>query len=87
LDGPLLVDVPGAEDRVGRHWVDHFGEMFEVRVQVDQMLGNWDEFDPNDPPRLAGSLDGVAAQDPATVFAGEFEAVYCGYLNEFVIAE
>lgn len=42
-------------------------------VIIDALAGNWDEFDPADPPRLVGSIQGP--------ISGPFDAVFCDELN------
>ncbi|PCC67808.1 hypothetical protein SAMN02745121_02444 [Nannocystis exedens] len=48
-------------------------------VVIDDLAGNWSSFDPADPPRLVGSLQGG--------IAGPFDAVFCDKLNVFIIPE
>lgn len=53
------------------------GEDAEVTVTISERLGDWVTFDPDDPPRLVGS---IATPDPdaQTTIEGPFEAAYCG---------
>lgn len=48
-------------------------------VTIDALAGNWDAFDPADPPRIVGTLAGP--------FTGSFDAVFCDKLVEFIIPE
>lgn len=48
-------------------------------VVIDELAGSWETFDPADPPRLVGSLQGG--------IAGPFDAVYCEKLTELIIPE
>ncbi|MCY1054122.1 hypothetical protein [Nannocystis sp. SCPEA4] len=48
-------------------------------VVIEALAGNWDEFDPADPPRLLGKLQGA--------IAGPFDAVFCDELIDEVIPE
>ena len=50
-----------------------------VNATIVAFAGNWDAPDPNDPPRLVGSLSGD--------LAGPFDAVYCNTLDFFFIPE
>jgi hypothetical protein len=48
-------------------------------VVIDGQEGNWSSFDPADPPRLVGSLQGG--------IAGPFDAVFCDKLVSIIIPE
>ncbi len=56
-------------------WID-------VRLSVDQMLGNWDEWDPDDPPRIRGVVG--FAEGESFGFDGQFDAAYCGAFHKGV---
>lgn len=60
-----------------------FSELL-VQVTVDGPLGSWDVVNPDDPPRLHGS---VAAATDEFPFDGPFDAVYCDFMTEFIIVE
>ncbi|MCY1065100.1 hypothetical protein OV090_10030 [Nannocystis sp. RBIL2] len=48
-------------------------------VTVTALAGNWDAFDPADPPRLVGTIAGA--------ISGSFNAVYCDKLIAIIIPE
>lgn len=50
-----------------------------LTVTIEALAGNWDVPDPNDPPRLVGTLAGP--------IAGPFDAIYCDKLDAVVIVE
>jgi hypothetical protein len=87
LYGDVSTD-PFAEGGWVGEWPAHF-DLFDQgqlgsptrpdSVVIDALAGNWTEFDPADPPRLVGSLQGA--------IAGPFDAVFCDQLNEFIIPE
>ena len=62
------------------------GEYQEVLVEVEvfDMLGNWDEWDPEDPARVRGKLFPLG--EPFN-FEGQFDAAYCGALHDIQIGE
>lgn len=48
----------------------------QLKVTYAAYAGNWDEVDPDDPPRLVGEIEGVPG--------GSIDAVYCDLLDTLV---
>jgi hypothetical protein len=48
-------------------------------VKITELAGNWDAFDPADPPRLVGTVEGA--------ISGPFNAVFCDKLIGIIIPE
>lgn len=61
------------------------GETHQALLTVQGTAGNWQQFDPMDPPRLIGTIQ-TAAPNPEQT-EGPFDAVFCENFNSFVIAE
>ncbi len=55
-------------------------------VEVFDRQGNWDIYDPTDPPRLLGWVSPADEFDPSAP-SGPFDAVFCDALISMVIAE
>jgi hypothetical protein len=49
----------------------------QVTVTISERLGDWLTFDPENPPRLVGSIE-TPDPDAQTTVVGPFEAAYCG---------
>lgn len=54
-----------------------------VDLTITERLGDWSMSDPNDPPRLVGTLAPATPNEPALV-AGPFEAVFCDAFTEYL---
>ncbi|WP_434427277.1 hypothetical protein [Nannocystis pusilla] len=48
-------------------------------VKITELAGNWDAFDPADPPRVVGTVEGA--------ISGPFDAVFCDKLVAIIIPE
>ncbi|PCC74859.1 hypothetical protein SAMN02745121_05962 [Nannocystis exedens] len=48
-------------------------------VKITELAGNWDAFDPADPPRIVGTVEGA--------ISGPFDAVFCDKLIAIIIPE
>jgi hypothetical protein len=56
-----------------------------VQLTISGRVGNWDEWDPEDPMRLLGSVEWVEGE--MFGMSGQFDAAYCAKLNHFVWGE
>lgn len=50
-----------------------------LTVTIESLAGNWDVPDPDDPPRVLGTLNGK--------ISGPFDAVYCNKVDIFILVE
>ena len=62
----------------GLLYVDGDHVVLPVKVDVQAMAGDWQTFDPEDPPRLVGA---IMSDDPSGP-QGSFDAAFCGALVE-----
>ncbi|MDC0666984.1 hypothetical protein [Nannocystis radixulma] len=90
--GAILHGFVGTDPFDEGGWIGTWGTSLEIfdkgqlvsatrpdAVVIEALAGNWDEFDPADPPRLLGKLQGA--------IAGPFDAVFCDELIDEVIPE
>lgn len=58
----------------------------QALLEITGTAGNWQQADPNDPPRLLGMIHPSSPDDPQPL-EGPFDAAFCWSFVEFVIPE
>jgi hypothetical protein len=65
---------------------DGINDSRQALLIVTGTAGNWQQSDPDDPPRLLGEIQPADANDPSPL-AGPFDAVFCDAFVDIIIPE